>query len=306
MSKDLISSLIAGIVSAGLYLLVMSLGLGFFFMFLPTLPILLTGLGRSPRLALYATLAATFTLTLVIGFASAFVFLIFLGLPAWYIADHALRWRNTAEGERQWYPLGLVFTYLTLYACATVAGLTFYYAGEEGGIQGMLTKGMHQTFADMEAQYGDLITAVISQWSFLIFSMTVWLWALALYAHAWFAQRMLASREKSRRPDMAITVFAMPSWMLSLMAICGLASLIGSPTTQFLGQSTLLSLLLPYFLLGAAVMHAASKTWPTRRFLLFFIYFMVFAQFWPALALSGVGLWHQIKRLSGRRGSSTS
>ncbi len=82
-------------------------------------------------------------------------------------------------------------------------------------------------------------------------------------------------------------LFAMPGWMLALLAICALASLIGSESMSFLGKSTLISLMLPYFFLGAALLQETSKTWPSRRFFLFFIYFIIFAQFWPALILAG-------------------
>jgi hypothetical protein len=98
---------------------------------------------------------------------------------------------------------------------------------------------------------------------------------------------------------MALQAFEIPSWMLTLLAISALATLIGSPSMAFLGKSTLLTLMLPYFFLGCTLMHRACKTWPNSRFFLFFVYFLAFTQFWPVLILAAVGLWYQIKGLSG-------
>jgi hypothetical protein len=305
MPAALPAALIVGALVTGLFLMVMGLGMGFFFMFLPALPLLFIGLSRRTQLVIPALALASLALALVAGLPTGVIFLLFLGLPSWYITERALRWRD-AKGERQWYSIGLIFTHLTLYACVAVAALTFYYASEMGGVEQMLASSVRQEFADVDDQYIDMLNTVITQWSFLIFSMTVWLWGLALYAHTWFAERMLINQGKAVRPDVTVTSFTMPNWILTLMAICGLASLIGSPAMEFLGKSTLISLLMPYFLLGTALMHRATSAWPNRRFFLFFVYFMVFTQFWPALILSIAGLSHHIKRLSGKPTSSRS
>lgn len=305
MPKHFTYPLIAGVISACFFLFVTLLGLGFFFMFLPTLPLLVIGLGRDPRMTFKAMFVAAAVIALVGGIPVAIMYLLFLGLPAWYIADKSLLSRaNSASGERQWYSMGYIFLNLTLYACAIMASITLYYTTQPGGIEQMLAASMKQEFSDVDGEYADVLNALITKWAFLIFSMTIWLWGLALYAHTWFAERLLANKNKTIRPNVAISLFVMPNWVLSLLGICALASLIGSPSMQFFGKSTLISLLLPYFFLGCAHMHKASLSWPSRRFFLFFVYFMVFAQFWPALILSGAGLWQHIKALSVPRVSS--
>ncbi|MBY0407462.1 MAG: hypothetical protein K2Q01_07200, partial [Rickettsiales bacterium] len=126
-----------------------------------------------------------------------------------------------------------------------------------------------------------------------------WLWCIMLYAHGWLATRMLAKKGRALRPDFAVSTFPIPLWMLQLLAICALASLIGSDSMRFLGKASLISLMLPYFFLGAAVLREMTGNWPNPRFFLFFVYFMVFTQFWPALIVAALGMWRQIKLLSG-------
>ncbi|MDE3059592.1 MAG: DUF2232 domain-containing protein [Pseudomonadota bacterium] len=295
MTKSLIDTLTAGVLTAVLFLSVFGMGLGFLFMFLPTLPLFYTGFGRGPKSALDAMLAAAVLIGAIAGVPAGVFFLLLLGLPAWYISRESLRLR--VEGaRRKWMPVGMIITHLTLYACALVGLMGLFYAFQPGGVAGLLSQNIHEAFADLEDDYGDILDMLASQWSFLVFPVTIWLWGLALYAHGWVAHRLL--RGKALRPDFAVGRFSIPGWMLWLLAICGLASLIGSPSMSLVGKSTLISLMLPYFFSGTALMHDASRSWPNRRFFLFFIYFVIFAQFWPALALSGVGLWHQIKCLS--------
>ncbi len=301
-NKDIAAILIAGLLAGGLFLFVIGAGLGFLFMFIPTLPLLVAGMGRRSELAFYAALLASLLIALAGGLPIALIFAFFFGLPAWYIATKAMRRRESVE-ELQWYPVGLIINGLTLYACATVALMAAYYATEEG-ISAMIGQSIRSAFAGFESEFAPVIDAMAGQLSFLIFSISTWLWGLALYGHAWLAHKVLAKKDMQQRPDFTIVPFIPPGWMLTLLAICALASLIGSPDMRFLGKSTLVSLMLPYFLCGAALMHQTSASWPSRGLFLFFIYLVIFVLFWPALILSGMGIMHQIKGLSVSKNSS--
>ncbi len=105
------------------------MGLGFIFMFLPTLPLFFIGLGKEPRLLACAALAAAIIIASLAGLASMLVFLVLLALPAWYMADRSLRWRMAADGSREWMPLGLILIRLTIFGCAGLALITLFYAG---------------------------------------------------------------------------------------------------------------------------------------------------------------------------------
>ena len=305
MSKYILSILAAGAMSGGIFLLVASLGLGFYFMFIATLPLLTLGLGHDPKMALGSGAVASLIIAVIAGSpVLGVMFLLFLGLPSWAIASQALTCRPGQGSTATWFPIGTIMLRLTIYGVSAVALLTAYYALSDETIVAMMSRVIHEAFADLQKDFGDVIETLATQWSFLIFSMTIWLWGVALYAHGWLANRLLKNNNRQIRPDFAVTPFTIPNWMLTLLAICALASLIGGESMRFLGKTTLISLMLPYFFLGASLMHETSKTWPSRRFFLFFIYLSMFVQFWPALILSGVGLWHQIKHLSAPTPSS--
>lgn len=293
-------SLAAGLLAAGAFLLLSQPGMALL-MFLPSLPLLLMGMAASPRAGLRAALVAAFITALAAGLPAAIFFLLLVGLPSSYLAGQAMR-HGQADGETTWFPVGAAFAPLAAYASALIGLLTIYYAGQEGGISGALALRLPEAMSDMEADYAEAIR-LLNRWSFLIFSTSVWMWALALYGHLWLAHRILAARGRIARPSVGLTPFLMPNWMLSLLVIAALAALIGSAPMRFFGQSALIALLLPYCLSGVAFMHHATRDWPNRVFFLFFVYFMAAAQFWPALALSGIGLWQHIKRLSGSTSS---
>lgn len=311
MPKSLIPALLAGLLASGLFLAVFGAGLGFMFMFLPALPLFFLALSAHATADKYivpiALAVATFIIGLAGGPASGALFLIFLGLPCWYFAKKSLLHLPAAPGMPMfWYPLGLIVLNLTLWACALVAMMVWYYSDLPGGMPQLLAQNIRDAFSDLKGEYGDVVENMATGWSFLIFPITIWLWGMLLYAHAWIANRALARGHKQLRPGMEVAPFIIPGWMLTLLAICALATLIGGPSMSFLGKSSLLSLLLPYFFLGASLMHRYFRKWPSSRFFLFFVYFLIFTQFWPFLILAGIGLWHQIKYLLAAGGWSRS
>lgn len=301
MPSDMKPALLAAAGSFFLFVVIFGIGLGFGFMFLPTLPLFYAGFTSGPRAVRRAVLLAALPIWLLMGAAGAAVYMLLLALPTLYICQEAVR--PSPASEDGWQPIGPLILHLTLAGCVVVAGITAYYWTQEGGLPGLLAATIREAFSGLEGEYGALIEQAAVHWSFLIFPITVWLWGLLLYAHGWAAQRLARRRGMVRRPEFSVGEFLIPGWMLSLLAICALASLIGSDSMRFLGKACLLSLMLPYFFSGAATLRRASASWPNGGFFMFFVYFMVFTQLWPALILSVVGLWRQIKDLSGAKTS---
>lgn len=298
MHKELKTALLAGLLSSALFILVFGIGLGFVFMFLPTLPLFYTGLRIHARRARDAALFASCIIALLSGVSAAVIYLFFLGLPASYICQRAMLVHRGKDGQVLWYPIGSIMTQLCYWGCSLIAVITLFYWNHDGGMPAILADTIRSAFAELKGEYGDVIETLANNWSFLIFPVTLWLWAIMLYAHAWAVNKWLVKKGVQRRPDMAITPFPLASWLLSLLAICALASLTGSDSMRFLGKSSLVALMLPYFFMGGAYLKDSTINWPNHRFFLFFVYFMVFTQFWPALIVSGIGLWCQIKHLS--------
>lgn len=307
-SKDMQSALLAGLLSSALFLLVYGAGLGFIFMFVPTLPLFFAGLQHNPNIAIRAAAGAATLILLFISPSSSVIYMFLLGVPSWYLTRCLLQARIARDGTRQWFPVGLAITNLSFYAVAFIGFITAFYASEPGGLPALLSQHISESLKSLEQEYGEAISILAREWSFLIFPITVWLWAICLYFHAWFANRALASRQRALRASVAVTPFTMPGWVLYLLAVAALASLIGSDSMRFFGKSAFIILMLPYFFSGIALIHHATASWPSRRLLLFFIYIAIFAQVWPALAIAAAGIWQQLKTLNKHlpRGGSSS
>ena len=297
MHKDMKTALLAGLLSSGLFVIVFGIGLGFIFMFLPTLPLFYAGLGVHARTARDAGLFAALVIGLLSGPSALLVYLLFLGLPTMFICQRAMLVRFNGL-DKQWYPLGLIMMHLALWGCSLIAFLTLFYWSEPGGLPAILADTIREAFDGLQDQYGDVIETLAHSWAFLIFPVTLWLWCLMLYAHGWMVTKWLVKKGVQRRADFAVTPFPIPTWLLQLLAIAALASLTGSDSMRFLGKASLVSLMLPYFFAGIASLREATHNWPNHRFFIFFVYLMVFTQFWPALIVAGIGLWGQIKHLS--------
>lgn len=308
MRQDMQSALFAGIASCALYALIYGAGLGFLFLFIPTLPILFAGLQHDANVTMRGATVAAILILLLMGTSSAIVYMFLLGVPSWYLVRHLLRSQVDEEGRRHWFPVGVAMAGLSLYATAFIGSMIAFYAGRDGGLPAMISKHITESLAGLEDQYGEAIHMLANDWSFLLFPITIWLWAMCLYLHVWLANRALVQRGRALRDSVAVTPFAMPGGMLYLLAVAALASLIGSESMRFFGKSALLILILPYFFSGLALIHHHTAEWPSQRFLLIFIYIAIFAQVWPALIIAALGVAHQLKNINKHlpRGGSSS
>lgn len=301
MSQEMLAAVKAGLISFILYLFIFGVGLGFIFLFLPTLPIFYVGLRNGSRCATNAMLFASGPIALMTGFAGLSVYAILFAFPAVYLCKRSVPSTRSRSSSVAPPPIGPVIVDLSIMGCVLMASATLYYWSHPGGLPGHLATSLSESFTQAEPEYAEIITKLAVQWSFLIFPITIWLWGLMLYAHGWLAHRLILRNGVALRPDFTVTPFEIPSWLLGLIGICSLAALIGSDSMRFLGRASLIALMLPYFFLGIAWLRARSKDWPQGGLMLFFIYFMVFTQFWPALILSGIGIWQQIKGLSASK-----
>ncbi|MEQ1789346.1 MAG: DUF2232 domain-containing protein, partial [Rickettsiales bacterium] len=301
MSKQMISILITALLSGGIFLIIIDTGLGFVLLFLSTLPIFSIGLSESPKSALKAAAIATIPISLLVtSFYMPLIFFLMFALPCWYICYMALRYYDIQISKdippvRLWYPIVLITMYLAIYACILLAIITAIYATKDINLPQQITLIIQDGITNLSKDFAINIEADPKSLSFIWCGIFVWMWGILLLGHAWFMNSRLVKKKMAKRPNFALTPFFMPHWLLTLIGICALASLIGGESMRFLGKSSLIILLFPYFFQGIAMLHSSSQNWPNRRLLIFFFYFLLATQFWIIIAVAGVGLWHHIK-----------
>lgn len=302
--KQITTVIITALLSAALFLVVLIAQLDFIFMFISTLPLFSLGLGKNPKMALEAGAIATLPIALLTHnlFMPALFFCVFT-LPCAYICYMLLRYQDIKFADnlpvvRLWYPVGMVGLDLAVYGCAALAVITAFFATQDTNLPQTIMQIIQGEITEMSKRYEIDLQITINNLAFMLCGFLAWIWAIALLAHAWVANSALAKKNLAKRVNISVTPFLMPHWVLSLMGICALASLIGGESMRFLGKTCLLTLLMPYFLQGASILHIYTRNWPNRRLFLFFVYAATLLLLWPALLLAGTGIWNHIKILN--------
>ncbi len=300
--KTLAPSLTAGAVSALLYVVTFTFGLGFLFLFLPTLPIFWLGLSKRPDQALQAGLIGATLLVILTNPASALcVYLMLLALPAWYISRECLKF-GSAPPIVIWFPITAIFARLMTAFCFTLLAITLYFSGTEGGLPGLIapriTAALSMLSNELSRDTSDALDALAPSLSFFVFSVSAWMWGLCLYLHGWVTNRELIRQTIAVRPDMTIVNLPPPNWMITLLLIAAFASLAGSTSLAFWGKSSIIILLFPYFLLGLSLVHTQVRLFEYRFLLLFLLYFLLALLLWPVLIIAGYGVIYHVRLLN--------
>lgn len=301
MDKLPTPAIAGGVLSATLYFASFALGLGFLFLFIPTLPIFWLALSRTDSTGLHASLIATVILALIASPAHAIVYLFLLALPSFYMAHESLR-RGQFENNVVWFPLTVIITRLTAIFCFLLLAITLYYAHNEGGLPAMVAERLAEAltviFAEIPEANSEIIKAAAVNMSFLVFPVTAWMWLLSIYLHGWFINRELVRRNLSIRPNFRIPPFPPQNWLITLLLITAIASIIGGPSLVFWGKASLITLLLSHFLLGLALIHTRAKNLPNISLLLFCLYFLLLMQPWITLVVAAYGAFYHIRLLN--------
>ncbi len=291
-----LSSIVAAASSAVLFFAVFALGLGFLFLQLPTLPLLMLGLSRGFQ-PLLAAVGGAGLLIAAIGSSSAFlVYISALAVPVLLFAPAALTLDR--DGSMAWQKTGALLTDITLYM-----GLVFLFVEAHlfptGGVQASMENAFRRGVETLDPSMQSAILDMAAGSTFFMLGVAVWWWVLLFYAHAWAANRLLARKNTAVRRSLALEPFSLPAWHLALLGAAALLASSGG-TIAFAAKVLLIIFLLPYFLLGASVAARAVKEWPNSGFWLFMLYAVSLALFWPALGLAGFGVLRQCRELTAK------
>ncbi|MDG1286080.1 MAG: hypothetical protein P8P30_00785 [Rickettsiales bacterium] len=297
--QSLAISLAGGAVSAFLYFLAVR---GGFFSFLisytPLIPLFLVGLSAGPRAGGMATLFALFLGCFLTGLSGLVIYSALYAVPAVFFMHAAL---SQLSDPKRWYPIGGVLTGISLYAAAMVGVLIAVSMRDMVSVSEILPPLPPEGISPLMQQARDLIL----ESPFLVFAMGVWIQVLAFYGLAIFANFMLKGWKCEIRDRLTLTPF-MPSIMIfGAILVAGLLSFSSTLAIQIAGKTAFMILLLPYFLMGAARLHAWTRGWPNRLSWLFAVYMLTVLVFLPVFCFIGAGLYEQAKFLSNRYGSGT-
>jgi len=300
-------ALAAGLASALLFASVVSgsaLSLPLFY--LAALPLMLAALGWSQISGLIAAFAAASGLGLAFGGMLFVVFLFAVGAPAWWLAYLALLARPAGNGvtpdQLEWYPVGRVVIWAALIGALIVAAFMAQFGLDADSIQAGIKRGLERLFRVPTVATGQSSgeTSAFIAW------LAIWLPRIAAIPttlttlfNLWLAARIVRASGRLKRPWPDLTSIAFPSFVPGVLVVAVLATFAGG-TLGMLGWIVSASLLTAYVLLGFAVLHATTRTFAGRPFMLGGMYLTVFLLGWPAIAVAIVGLADAALDIRGR------
>ncbi|MEQ9144519.1 MAG: DUF2232 domain-containing protein [Parvibaculaceae bacterium] len=202
-------------------------------------------------------------------------------------------------GATEWYPPGplTVWTAFIGAGVLIISGLSTMLMGVSGGLEGALRMLLAEELVEGRAIEGVLTEMGVSADPERILSLivialpaiVVLCWSLLTLGNMWLAQFILSRSGHNLRPTPAYTEMELPKFLAGLLAGSVILSLIPGPSAQ-LGGAIMIALLVPYFLLGLAVIHAISRAWTARIAILGVFYVLLIFTGWLVVPICLIGL----------------
>jgi hypothetical protein len=275
--------------------------------YLAPLAVLISAMGWGHASGLIAAGVAALGLGLAFGGMLSVVFLVGVGLPAWWLGYLALLARpvtNGATDHLEWYPAGRLVIWASLLGSLVVLAIILRFGFDPESIRDELQRALEALFQVRAADSG--VASAGNEIGESIAWLAVWLpriaavpTILASLLNVWLAGRIVAASGRLKRPWPDLSAIAYPSWIPLLLA----AAIAGTFAPGLLGLVCWVltaSLLTAYMLLGFAVLHATTRPLGGRIFILAASYLSVLLLRWPALAVAVIGLLDAALDIRGR------
>jgi hypothetical protein len=277
--------------------------------YLAPLPILIAALGWSQAAGLIAAGVAALGLGVAFGSMLFVVFLIGVGLPAWWLGYLALLARPGANGASthlEWYPAGRLVIWAALLGSLIVVAVMVRFGLDAESIQAGLKRALELLFQVQGSGGGaPSLPGAIDPNEFIAWLAT-WIPRIAAIPstitnllNLWLAARIVRASGRLKRPWPDLAAIAFPPWVPLLLA-AAIAGTFAPGLVGIVAWVLTASLLTGYLLLGLAVVHATTRALNGRAFVLAGTYLTVVLFGWPALAVAIIGLADAALDIRGR------
>lgn len=291
------ATLAAGLISALLALAALR-GLPFgtvLFWFAP-FPLFAAGLAFGWVAAAQAVLAGALVTAISGGVPGTLAWVLLFAIPAVLLLRLAL---PAAPGA----PLALAmpFATLALWPAAMLLAAELAFAGQPGGLSGVLRAAMEQTLERMGAPAeagGEDFVAMMVRIKPLAFAL--W-FGVVMAMNASIAQRIVERRDLLIAAPARWAMALLPGWYWKLAVGVMLAALVVPGGLGFAVQSAAMMLAVPLALQGLAVVHVVSQGRPGRPLMLGPLYVALVLFTVPVgVGLAGLGVAEHFLNLRGR------
>lgn len=304
MSNETLATLAAGVISGLLYVSVIIGAPGTVILaYLAQLPLFAAGLGLGVMAGLAAGVAGLVTAGLISGLLGAVVYALFNGAPAVLVTRQALLSRSAPGGGVEWYPPGLLVTWLTGLGSALFVAAAILFSGTEGGLEGYVRDGVGQVAEQFAGDREmDAVVAVLEAVAPVVPGIAVASWMVMVAVNGALAQGTLVRFRRNLRPSPDMAALELPPWMPLALAGAVLAAWLGGGL-GFIGQNMTVILAVPFLFSGLGVIHALVRKFEGGPLILVVFYMFLVMLQWPVVLITGLGLvdhWARFRRQWGR------
>lgn len=292
-----IMALSAGICSAvAVFAIVFGSFLAFPLFYFAPLPLYLAGLGIGTKGVVTAGLTAVFTAGLIGSSFSALPFAFVYAVPAIMLCQLALRTQPDHEGNPVWYPAGNLIGTLTFVGAAALAFFAMMAIMDEGTgplqdiVANLIGTALERMGADMPADSRASIAGTLAPF---FPGMAVASWVVMHLVNAAAGQSALVKSERNLRPKVAYSEITLPDWCSWLLVGAGVVALVVPGDWSYLGRNLVIVALVPFFLLGLAVVHTYARRVTSGTLLLVAFYVLLMVLGWTTFLVAGAGILEQ-------------
>ncbi len=304
MSKDTLTGLGAGALSALLYLAIQQASPGTFILaYLSPLPLYFAGLAFGLVPVVIAGLAGSALAFAIGSWPDGLSFALLNAVPAMWVSRLALLARADQYGKTEWYPAERLVTWLSLGAGVYFVAALLLTSGLEGGLWSGLEAYMRSMAEQFTSPDGRTLAPetqeVIANFAQFMPAMVGLSWMTMQVVNGTLAQGLAVRFKRNLRPSPSLAAFRAPSPLAYVLAALTAASFI-SGTIGLIAGTLAVFAAYPYLFAGLGVVHDLSARLAARTMLLVVFYFLLFMLGWPFLLVAGLGLIDQWADLRGR------
>ena len=297
MPMNPIMAISAGICSAvAVFSIVFGTVLAFPLFYLAPLPLYLAGLGLGSKGVIMAGLTAVFTAGLIGNAYTALPYAFAYAVPAIMMCQLALRTEPDADGKPSWYPAGQLIGTLTVvggFSLVFFAMMTIMderSAPLQDTVAGIISHALDRAGPEIPADARDMLTMGLAPF---FPGMAVASWIVMHLVNAALGQKALVKSDRNLRPRISYANITLPDWCSWVLVGAGLCALIGPGDWSYLGRNLVIVALVPFFLLGLAVVHTYVRRSSFGTLMIISFYILLLVLWWAAFAVACAGVVEQ-------------
>ena len=242
------------------------------------------------------------------GLLAALGCLLFLVGPCLVLVRQALLNRTAAAGaggasgapDLEWYPSGLLVTWLTGIGLVWLGIAIAILSGEPAGLSGTIRELLVTSFSVLVPQLGqEQVNTLADRMVGIALGVGLVGNLLMLALNGVLAQGALVSFGRNLRPSPDLLDMDLPGWIAPALAVALAGAFLLSGDIGFVAKNLVPILLLPFFFAGLAVVHAFARRSQAGGALLVLFYALLLILTWLAAFVILLGLfdqWANIRR----------